>query len=130
MQVNRHHDVITQHRRHDVIPAQRAGNLKKKARVEKKSVEMPGIEPGASHMRSERSTTELHPPQMSGNKENCVHITRLTHARIGSNDQHGEVGSASGKTKHGGLEVLVMSGQIDEGDELGGCFAYFFCTAM
>ena len=25
------------------------------------SVEMPGIEPGASRMRSERSTTELHP---------------------------------------------------------------------
>ena len=25
------------------------------------SLEMPGIEPGASHMRSERSTTELHP---------------------------------------------------------------------
>ena len=24
-------------------------------------VEMPGIEPGASHMQSERSTTELHP---------------------------------------------------------------------
>ena len=23
---------------------------------------MPGIEPGASHMQSERSTTELHPP--------------------------------------------------------------------
>ncbi len=27
----------------------------------KKNVEMPGIEPGAFHMRSERSTTELHP---------------------------------------------------------------------
>ena len=27
----------------------------------KKKMEMPGIEPGASHMRSERSTTELHP---------------------------------------------------------------------
>ena len=26
-----------------------------------KKVEMPGIEPGASRMRSERSTTELHP---------------------------------------------------------------------
>ena len=26
-----------------------------------KSLEMPGIEPGASHMQSERSTTELHP---------------------------------------------------------------------
>lgn len=27
----------------------------------KKKLEMLGIEPGASHMRSERSTTELHP---------------------------------------------------------------------
>ena len=27
-----------------------------------KTVEMPGIEPGASHMQSVRSTTELHPP--------------------------------------------------------------------
>ena len=26
-----------------------------------KNMEMPGIEPGAFHMRSERSTTELHP---------------------------------------------------------------------
>ena len=26
-----------------------------------KLVEMPGIEPGAFHMQSERSTTELHP---------------------------------------------------------------------
>ena len=26
-----------------------------------KAVEMPGIEPGASRMQSERSTTELHP---------------------------------------------------------------------
>ena len=27
----------------------------------RKNLEMPGIEPGAFHMRSERSTTELHP---------------------------------------------------------------------
>ena len=26
------------------------------------SVEMPGIEPGAFHMQSERATTALHPP--------------------------------------------------------------------
>jgi hypothetical protein len=26
-----------------------------------KELEMPGIEPGAFHMQSERSTTELHP---------------------------------------------------------------------
>jgi hypothetical protein len=29
--------------------------------MQKKAVETPGIEPGASRMRSERSTTELHP---------------------------------------------------------------------
>ena len=91
---------------------------------------MPGIEPGASHMRSERSTTELHPQQTNTTSENRVHITELTHARVGSHDQHGEIGSTSVKTKHGGLEVLVMSSQINKGDELGGRFAYFFCTAM
>lgn len=37
------------------------GFLKKSEKVE-----MPGIEPGASHMRSERSTTELHPPSCVG----------------------------------------------------------------
>ena len=30
-------------------------------KVHKRVVETPGIEPGASRMRSERSTTELHP---------------------------------------------------------------------
>ena len=30
--------------------------------VDKINLETPGIEPGASRMRSERSTTELHPP--------------------------------------------------------------------
>ena len=29
--------------------------------VQQNGLEVPGIEPGASHMRSERSTTELHP---------------------------------------------------------------------
>ena len=30
-------------------------------KVKLEVLEMPGIEPGASHMRSERSTTEPHP---------------------------------------------------------------------
>ncbi len=34
---------------------------RERERKKKKDLEMPGIEPGASHMRSERSTTELHP---------------------------------------------------------------------
>lgn len=33
--------------------------------MKKKVLEMPGIEPGASHMQSERSTTELHPPVLN-----------------------------------------------------------------
>ena len=39
------------------------GVLKKNFRVleGQKALETPGIEPGTSHMRSERSTTELHP---------------------------------------------------------------------
>ena len=32
--------------------------------VDKINLETPGIEPGASRMRSERSTTELHPLQL------------------------------------------------------------------
>ena len=32
-----------------------------------KIMETPGIEPGASRMRSERSTTELHPLNKAGN---------------------------------------------------------------
>ena len=39
------------------------GGFEKILRVprDQKSLETPGIEPGTSHMRSERSTTELHP---------------------------------------------------------------------
>ena len=42
----------------------------------KKEVEMPGIEPGASHMRSERSTTELHPLDSRGMFKIAVLITK------------------------------------------------------
>ena len=36
----------------------------------KHQLEMPGIEPGASHMRSERSTTELHPLMIDNDTNN------------------------------------------------------------
>ena len=40
-----------------------------------KKLEMPGIEPGAFHMQSERSTTELHPQQYFSNcKTNICRI--------------------------------------------------------
>ena len=34
---------------------------KKRQKRKKKDLEMPGIEPGAFHMQSERATTALHP---------------------------------------------------------------------
>ena len=37
------------------------GVSKDELKIKKNYMEMPGIEPGASHMQSERSTTELHP---------------------------------------------------------------------
>lgn len=40
----------------------------------KKFLEMPGIEPGAFHMQSERSTTELHPLMI----ENICNVVTLS----------------------------------------------------
>ena len=40
---------------------QTSGNKTKGKQQNSNSLEMPGIEPGAFHMQSERSTTELHP---------------------------------------------------------------------
>ena len=53
-----------------VMYASCVGWTEKKGIIEK--VEMPGIEPGASRMRSERSTTELHP--QLGRRMSNVHI--------------------------------------------------------
>ena len=36
-------------------------------------LEMPGIEPGAFHMQSERSTAELHPQLGEATAEHCSH---------------------------------------------------------
>ena len=72
-----------------------------KKKKKKKKVEMPGIEPGASHMRSERSTTELHP--QSGE---VLVITlfkgRLTYSSVPCNNQHHKLRAVSSQTEHSG----------------------------
>lgn len=40
-----------------------------------------------------------------------------------SHHEHTEVGQVSGHAKHGGLQVLLVTGQVDEGDDLGGALA-------
>ena len=46
-------------------------------------MEMPGIEPGAFHMQSERSTTELHPHLANVVTNNCqIHKKRAAVLQI------------------------------------------------
>lgn len=53
----------------------------------------------------------------------CVVWLQLTDAGVGAHHQHGEVGTVAGEAEDGRLQVLVVSGQIDEGDHLGGALA-------
>ena len=48
---------------------------------------------------------------------------QLTNAGVGAHHQHGEVGAVAGETEDGGLQVLVVSGEVDEGDHLGRALA-------
>lgn len=45
---------------------------------------------------------------------------RLTDAGVGAHHQHSKVGAVAGEAEDGGLQVLVVSSQIDEGDHLRG----------
>ena len=48
---------------------------------------------------------------------------QLTNAGVGAHHQHGEVGAVAGEAEDGGLQVLVVSGEVDEGDHLGRALA-------
>ena len=53
----------------------------RKSEQVKEKVEMPGIEPGASRMQSERSTTELHPlvyTRSAKQEFRCFHLYEIT----------------------------------------------------
>lgn len=42
-----------------------------------------------------------------------------------SHHEHAEVRQVSGHPKHSGLEVFLMAGQVDEGNDLGGLLTDF-----
>lgn len=44
----------------------------------------------------------------------------LTDASVGAHHQHGKVRAVAGEAENGRFQVLVVSGQIDESDHLGG----------
>ena len=59
-------------------------NSTQHTRFKLKKVEIPGFEPGASHMRSERSTTELYSPDdvsLCNNQEHKKQIEEKGHAK-------------------------------------------------
>lgn len=47
----------------------------------------------------------------------------LTDACVGAHHQHGKVRAIAGEAEDGGLQVLVVSCEVDEGDHLGGALA-------
>lgn len=47
----------------------------------------------------------------------------LTNAGVGAHHQHGEVGAVAGEAENSRFQVLVVSGQINKGDHLGGALA-------
>ena len=51
----------------------------------------------------------------------------LTHAGVGAHHQHGEVGAVACEAKDGGLQVLVVSSQVNESDHLGGALTDLLC---
>ena len=49
----------------------------------KRDMEMPGIEPGAFHMQSERATTALHPlPNNYTRQINNDHVERISYRKL------------------------------------------------
>ena len=47
----------------------------------KRDMEMPGIEPGAFHMQSERATTALHPLHNTGHM-NTYHVEKISYRKL------------------------------------------------
>ena len=54
---------------------------------------------------------------------------RQTYAGVGADHQHGEVGSVAEQAEDGGLQVLVVAGQVHEGNHLRRVLTDLLCRA-
>lgn len=50
-----------------------------------------------------------------------------TNASVGADEQQGAVGTVRGEAEDGGVQVLVVACQVDEGDHLGAALTDLFC---
>lgn len=96
---------------------------------------------GAAHKRPVKEKTQEFTPVREavrthvclGDDANDGHVQRqrygqvlLAHAdqaSVGADDEHDKVGGAGGEAEEGGFEVLLVAGQVDEGNDLGGFVA-------
>ena len=53
---------------------------------------------------------------------------QLTHSRVCTHHKHGKIRAVGSKPKYGRLDVLLVAGQVNEGDKLGGSLTDFLCT--
>lgn len=51
----------------------------------------------------------------------------LTNASVGTNKEQGTVRTVGGEAKDGGVQILVVACQVDEGDHLGAALTDLFC---
>lgn len=50
-----------------------------------------------------------------------------TNPSVSTDEEQGTVGTVGGEAEDGGVQVLVVACQVDEGDHLGAAFADLFC---
>ena len=53
--------------------------------------------------------------------------TPLTDPSVCTDEKQGAVGAVGGEAKDGGVQVLVVACQVDEGDHLGAALTDLFC---
>ena len=63
----------------------------------------------------------------SNGKHYVLSQTQPTNAGVCTDDQHGEVRAVAGEAEDGGLQVLVVSRQVDEGDHFRGALTDLLC---
>lgn len=51
-----------------------------------------------------------------------------TDSSVRTDEEQGTVGAVGGEAKDGGMQVLMVARQVDEGDHLGAALADLFCS--
>ena len=78
-----------------------------------------GVAPSPEEAPGQEKTRHLPSP--------CPCPVSCTDSSVGADKEQGTVWTVGGEAKDGGMEVLVVACQVDEGDHLGATFTDLFC---